>query len=83
LLPPLSFSLSFDATTPLSSFGVARFVNHSRFNANLKACILKDADGSPHLCFCAKDDICEETELLIDYGDRRKGVLASFPFLNG
>ncbi len=68
---------SFDATEPSDAFGLARYVNHSFKHANLKGTITTDADGDMHLCFFAKRDIAAGEELLIDYGDRRKDVVAA------
>ena len=58
-----------------------RLVNHSRSNANLKPRLLT-IRNSPRLVFFAKKDIEINEELLYDYGDRRKKILARLPWLN-
>ena len=59
---------------------MGRLINHSARRNNL---ITKSfyIDDKPVLCFFAKYDITEGTELLYDYGDRRKEALSSHPWL--
>ena len=58
-----------------------RLVNHSRSNANLKPRLLT-IRNTPRLVFFAKRDIDINKELVYDYGDRRKKILARIPWLN-
>jgi histone-lysine N-methyltransferase SETD8 len=55
-------------------------VNHSatEFNATPKVVEIK---GKPHLCLFASRDIHVGKEVLFDYGERRKDVVHSLPWL--
>ena len=57
----------------LESYGLARLMNHSRKNPNLKANV-KLINGLPFAYFTAKHDIPDDTELLWDYGDKNTDV---------
>jgi SET domain-containing protein len=73
---------SIDATADdVAAYGLARFMNHSRAHANLKGHLVMDRFHQLHVCFQAVRDIEAGEALLIDYGDRRKMVVASFPWL--
>ena len=61
---------SIDSTTALPSYGVGRYINHSRTRNNLSTIRVVDHHGRPHLCFVASVDMEPNTELLFDYGDR-------------
>ena len=71
-------SFCIDATNESESLG--RLINHSRMHPNLTT-RLKVVCGKPRLVFFAKKDIAEGTELLYDYGDRRKIVQKFHPWL--
>lgn len=62
--------VSIDSTVALSSYGVGRYINHSRHSNNLSTIKVLDHNCLPHLCFVALKDIPSGTELLFDYGDR-------------
>jgi histone-lysine N-methyltransferase SETD8 len=72
---------SIDATASVDSYGLARYMNHSKENANLKGYLVVDRYQQMHVCFLAKRDIDVGEPLLIDYGERRRDVVASFPWL--
>ena len=71
-----------DATEDLPHYGMGRLLNHSKKDFNLVIDVLKDKYGIRHLCFRSCRDIKEGEELLIDYGERRKSIVAIHPFLN-
>ena len=60
---------------------LGRLVNHSCVSSNLITRIIV-VDGLPRLVFIACRNICLEEELLYDYGDRRKEVLAQNTWLS-
>ena len=60
---------------------MGRFVNHcSKGNRNIEP-RLKLIEGTLNVIFKTIKDIEIGTELLWDYGERRKDIIASFPFL--
>jgi histone-lysine N-methyltransferase SETD8 len=63
----------------LSSLG--RLINHSRKNSNCqpKVFVIRD---QPRLVLVALRDIDKDEELFYDYGERRKDIVESFPWLN-
>ena len=69
---------SIDATKDDHRYG--RMVNHSKKapNTQPKAFMI---NGVPRLCLMATRDIKVGEELLYDYGERRKDVLDSNPWL--
>jgi hypothetical protein len=67
--------ISIDATAASESYGLARYMNHSRENANLKGQVVVDRFQLLHACFLAKRDIEVGEPLLIDYGERRREVV--------
>lgn len=73
----LLFFSSIDATKESDRLG--RLVNHSKKgNLKTRAFLVKE---SPHLVLFADRDIQPGEELSYDYGDRRKTVLESHPWL--
>jgi histone-lysine N-methyltransferase SETD8 len=52
----------------------ARLINHSRLNPNVKPKVVI-YNGRPRLIFIATCDIPKDTELLYDYGERRKDII--------
>ncbi len=54
----------------------SRFMNHSRYNPNLKAISHKNG-----IWFKSIKDINAEEELTFDYGERRKDILKANPWL--
>ncbi len=69
------WNYSIDSTLSLASYGLGRYINHSRSCSNLKGYIVEDTNKKIHLCFLAKRDIQPGEELLIDYGEKRREVL--------
>ena len=71
---PLVFQicLCVDATEENDTKG--RLINHSRKEANLKMRVVV-VDGEPRIVFIALRRIANGTELLYDYGDRRKDIV--------
>ena len=67
-----------DASVETCRFG--RLINHSRLNPNLKPKIVT-VSAYPRLIFIAKHDIVPGTELLYDYAEKRKEVIAANPWL--
>ena len=67
-----------DATEENDRLG--RLINHSKKKANLIAKVF-DFDPSPRVIFISACDIPRGSELLYDYGDRRKDILADHPWL--
>jgi len=68
-----------DATDEM--FGIARLINHANpTKANAKAKLI-EVDGYPRLYFVASRDIERNEEIRYDYGDRRKEILETHPFL--
>ena len=67
-----------DATNEVGRLG--RLVNHSRTEANVSTKVM-ELDGKPHWCLIAKKDIQIGNGLQFDYGDRRRVVTKSFPWL--
>jgi SET domain-containing protein len=72
---------SIDATAEVLEYGPARYMNHSRTNANLKGYLIVDRFNQLHVCFVATRDIEAHEPLLIDYGERRREVLKLNPWL--
>ena len=70
--------LCIDATIESSDMG--RLINHSRTKANLTTRIIL-VHGTPRLVFFAKGHIKKNSELLYDYGDRRKQAQQFHPWL--
>lgn len=70
--------LCIDAIIESSHMG--RLINHSRTHANLITRVIP-VHGIPRLVFFAKGDIEEKSELLYDYGDRRKQAQQFHPWL--
>ncbi|CAF0768320.1 unnamed protein product [Didymodactylos carnosus] len=68
-----------DATDETNRLG--RLINHSRKGCNCQAKVLVIKD-QPRLILIASRDINVGEELLYDYGERRKDILDSFPWLN-
>lgn len=67
-----------DATKENCTFG--RLINHSRKHPNLKA-VACEVEGKPGIVFEAKVDIPANTQLLYDYGEHDKEILAENPWL--
>lgn len=70
-----------DAT---ASSHVSRYINHSRKRPNLMPRLkMKMVAGleRPHIIFKAKVDLEPGMELLFDYGDKRREVVAANPWL--
>ena len=67
-----------DATSESSRYG--RLINHSKLTPNCKTKVVMLGD-TPRLILVAKTDIVAGTELLYDYGDRRKESLKANPWL--
>ena len=70
---------SIDATTETDRLG--RLINHSKTKTNLKPKISLDKDNMPRLIFCATRIIEPEEELSYDYGERRRDIILSNPWL--
>eukprot|EP00123_Amoebidium_parasiticum_P013977 comp22257_c0_seq1/m.32889 comp22257_c0_seq1/g.32889 ORF comp22257_c0_seq1/g.32889 comp22257_c0_seq1/m.32889 type:complete len:402 (-) comp22257_c0_seq1:751-1956(-) len=60
--------------------GLGRLINHGKSQANLVSRVV-EVDGLPRLSFFARDTIVPGTELLYDYGDRRKDAVKVYPWL--
>lgn len=71
-------SYCIDATEETDRLG--RLINHSKKNSLLYPKILQ-IQSAPRLIFFAKCDIPKGTEITYDYGDRRKSILAVYPWL--
>lgn len=69
---------SVDATRESGRLG--RLINHSKTEANLKTRVI-ELDGTPYLCLFAARDVMVGEELLFDYGERRRDVINSLPWL--
>ena len=69
---------SIDATEDDHRYG--RMVNHSKKVPNVSPKVFT-IDGVPRLCLMALRNIGIGEELLYDYGERRKEVLDSNPWL--
>jgi len=67
-----------DATEESGRYG--RLLNHSRVNPNCMTKVVMLGD-SPRLILVAKSDIAAGTELVFDYGDRRKESVKAHPWL--
>ena len=67
-----------DATKETGRLG--RLVNHSKTKSNVVTKTV-EVDGTPYLCLMASRDIAVGEELLYDYGERRKEVVDSLPWL--
>ena len=70
--------MALDATAEDESFG--RLINHSKKEANLHMKVVVVA-GQPRVVFIASKDIAIGSELLYDYGDTRKTVIAQNSWL--
>jgi len=62
-------------------FVQGRLINHSRKNSNCqpKVFVIRD---QPRLILVASRDIEIGEELYYDYGERRKDIIETFPWLN-
>lgn len=69
-----------DATAERPEYGLARYINHSRTRPNIRL-VAVDVGGVPRVAMIAKANIEAGDELLFDYGDRGKGVLANNQWL--
>jgi len=60
---------------------LGRLINHSRKNSNCqpKVFVIRD---QPRLILVAVRDIDIGEELFYDYGERRKDIVETFPWLN-
>ena len=67
-----------DATQEDGSFG--RLINHDKLDSNLLMKVMVVA-GTPQIVFFASKDICAGSELVYDYGERRKEVLEGLQWL--
>ncbi len=67
-----------DATNEDS--GLGRFANHSRFEPNIKARVVV-VNGVSTVCFFALRGIQSGEELVWNYGEDNKSILASNPWL--
>lgn len=74
----LLYNCSIDATEDDQRYG--RMVNHSKKFPNAVPKVFA-INGIPRLCLMALRDIEIGEELLYDYGERRKDVLDSNPWL--
>jgi len=72
-------NLCIDETEETGRLG--RLLNHSRKHPNLDTKVIA-VDGAPRLYMVAKVDIKAGVELLFDYGETRKEVIAANPWLN-
>ena len=70
-----------DATRDDPSFGIAKYINHSRKEAIIKPILLHDRTGRPRLSFQSIKRIPKGAEVLFDYGERRTSVLRALPWL--
>ena len=64
--------MAIDATAKDGSFG--RLINHSTKEANLVMKVIAVA-GTPRVVFLASKEIPIGSELLYDYGERRKAIV--------
>ena len=71
--------LCVDATVEDASYG--RLINHSQtdFNVRMKIVVV---ESKPRVVFIALHDIPVGTEIMYDYGERRKDVMRANPWLN-
>ena len=61
---------------------LSRYINHSKKQANLAPVCLRGRSGEmPEIAFKAKRNIEPGEELLFDYGDNRKEVVQTNPWL--
>ena len=60
--------------------GIARFINHSKRDANVKGSII-EYSGKPRLLFFAITNIKPGVEIAYDYMDQNKESTKSFPWL--
>jgi histone-lysine N-methyltransferase SETD8 len=67
-----------DATEETTRKG--RLINHSKLHPNVKPKVVL-FHGSPRIVFIALSDIQKGTELLFDYGERRREVIQRNPWL--
>ena len=67
-----------DATTEDGRLG--RLLNHSAMSPNCGTKVVWFG-GKPRLILFAKKDISERSELVFDYGERRKKIVEEFPWL--
>ena len=70
---------SIDATKETKYLG--RLVNHSRKRPNMKVKRL-EVDGRPRIFFVAIENIRAGEELLYDYGETDKDIIAANPWLH-
>ncbi len=69
---------SVDATKESGRLG--RLVNHSKTKSNVVTKVV-EVGGTPHLCLMASRDIAVGEELQYDYGERKKEIVESLPWL--
>jgi len=67
-----------DATEETGRLG--RLINHSKLHPNVKPKVVI-YNGSPRIIFISTCDIPKGQELLYDYGERRRDVIAKNPWL--
>jgi SET domain-containing protein len=74
---------SIDATVDRDDeYGLARLMNHSAINHNLKGYLIPDPETKQlRLCFLSTRNIFKDEPLLIDYGDRRRDVTEQLDWL--
>ena len=58
----------------------ARLINHSKLHPNVKPKVVIH-NGRPHILFIATCNIPKDTELLYDYGERRRDIIERCPWL--
>lgn len=73
------FFYSIDSTEDDGRMG--RLINHSLKKDNCIPKVIHNTKGEPFIYFQAKCDIEEGTELLYDYGERKKETIISLPWL--
>lgn len=59
---------------------LGRLINHSRLKPNAKM-VSTELNGKIHLVVVARTTIEVKDEILYDYGERRKDVVAQYPWL--
>ena len=68
--------LSFSIDATVNDGHPDRFINHSKTHDNLQTKVV-EIEGEPHLCFFTRKEVNVGDELLCDYGDRKKELLAN------
>lgn len=56
-----------DATQERAEYNLARYINHSSTDANIRSYVIQDKNLNYHVCFFALHDIEPQTELLVNY----------------